>query len=71
MGAILTSVQTNTMLRSRLINSIQNMLRVQNSEPTFEYTFLNRYSEQQLQQMMSGWQQNQPQLFNTHGIYVL
>ena len=59
------------MLRSRLINSIQNMLRVQNSEPTFEYTFLNRYSEHQLQQMMSGWQQNQPTLFNTHGIYVL
>lgn len=59
------------MFRQRLIQSIQQMLRVQNSQPTFNYTFLGRYSEQQLQQMMTGWQQNQPELFNTHGIYVL
>jgi hypothetical protein len=59
------------MLRSRLIQSIQQMLRIQNNKPEFEYTFLQRYSQQQLQQMMTGWQQNQPTLFNTHGIYVL
>ncbi len=59
------------MLRSRLIQSIQQMLRIQNNKPEFEYSFLQRYSQQQLQQMMAGWQQNQPTLFNTHGIYVL
>jgi guanylate kinase len=55
----------------RLINSIQNMLRIQNNMPEFNYTFLQRYSQQQLQQMMTGWQQNQPELFNTQGIYIL
>lgn len=39
--------------------------------PEFNYTFLQRYSQQQLQQMMTGWQQNQPELFNTQGIYIL
>lgn len=59
------------MQRIRLINSIQNMMRIQNNRPEFNYTFLQNYSQQQLQQMMTGWQQNQPALFNTHGIYVL
>jgi guanylate kinase len=59
------------MQRLRLINSIQNMLRIQNNMPEFNYTFLQRYSQQQLQQMMTGWQQNQPELFNTQGIYIL
>ena len=59
------------MQRIRLINSIQKMMRIQNNRPAFNYTFLEDYSQQQLQQMMTGWQQNQPALFNTHGIYVL
>jgi hypothetical protein len=59
------------MQRIRLINSIQNMMRIQNNCPEFNYTFLQRYSQQQLQQMMAGWQQNQPALFNTHGLYIL
>jgi hypothetical protein len=59
------------MQRLRLINSIQNMLRIQNNMPEFNYTFLHSYSQQQLQRMMTGWQQNQPELFNTQGIYIL
>jgi hypothetical protein len=47
------------------------MMRIQNNCPEFNYTFLQDYSQQQLQQMMAGWQQNQPTLFNTHGLYIL
>jgi hypothetical protein len=32
---------------------------------------VNRYSNQQLQQMLNGWQQNRPQLFAAQGYYVL
>ena len=59
------------MQRLRLINSIQKMMRIQNNMPGFNYTFLHTYSHQQLQKMMTGWQQNQPELFNTQGIYIL
>ena len=59
------------MQRIRLINSIQKMMRIQNNCPEFNYTFLQRYSKQQLQEMMTGWQQKQPELFNTNGLYIM
>ena len=71
MGAILTSVETNNVNRIKAIQTIVNFLRIVNTQPTAEYLWVNRYSDQQLQQMLVGWQQNQPQLFATQGYYIL
>ncbi len=59
------------MNRSKAIQTIINFLRVDNNCSTAEYTWVNRYSNQQLQQMLNGWQQNRPQLFAAQGYYVL
>ena len=71
MGAILTSVETNNVNRLKAIQTIVNFLRIVNTQPTAEYLWVNNYSDQQLQQMLVGWQQNQPRLFAAQGYYVL
>ena len=59
------------MNRLKLIQTIVNLLRLHNNCLHHDYIFVHRYSNQQLQQMLVGWQQNQPKLFNTHGLYIL
>ena len=57
----------NTM---KLRSSITCMLQLQNNS-TNRYNWLSRYTLAELRAMMTGWQVNQPDLFNKHGIYTM
>jgi len=57
--------------RTKAIATIQKMLRIQNNCPAHVYTFLYEKENTQLQQMLNGWQQNQPEMFARHGYYVM
>ena len=57
-------------LTTRIRASITKMLQVQN-DTTNQYIWLSEYTPDQLRKMMTGWQVNQPALFNKHGIYVM
>ena len=50
--------------------SIRTMLQVQNNSCN-SYPWLSRYTLAELRAMMTGWQINQPDLFNKHGIYTM
>lgn len=59
------------MNRTKAIETIINLLRIDNNRPRGDYAWVARYSDKELQQMLSGWQRNHPHLFARHGYYVL
>ena len=58
------------MNRTKAIQTITNLLRILNRSNS-EYHWVNEYSNAELQQMLNGWQTNQPELFYRHGYYVM
>jgi hypothetical protein len=59
------------MTRTKAIATIQKLLGMHNDAPAHVYTWVHRYDDAQLQQMLNGWQNNQPEMFARHGYYVM
>ena len=59
------------MTRTKAIATIQKFLGLHNDAPANVYTWVHRYDDAQLQQMLNGWQTNQPEMFAQHGYYVM
>lgn len=57
--------------RTKAIATIQKLLGLHNDVPADVYLWVHRYDNTQLQQMLNGWQQNQPAMFARHGYYVM
>jgi macrodomain Ter protein organizer (MatP/YcbG family) len=62
---------TRPMTRTKAIATIQKLLGLHNNAPANVYTWVHRYDDAQLQQMLNGWQTNQPEMFAQHGYYVM
>ena len=59
------------MTRTKAVRTIQTLLSLQNGHPATAYSWVNRYSDRQLLEMLAGWQRNEPALFAQHGYYVM
>jgi hypothetical protein len=59
------------MTRTKSIATIQKLLGLHNDAPANVYQWVHRYDDAQLQQMLNGWQTNQPEMFAQHGYYVM
>lgn len=58
-------------LHDRLLLSIATMLGAENGYAPESYTWLQRYSTEELRDMMAARQVNTPELFAEHGLYVM
>ena len=78
-GGVRPYISTNeinqmTYLNARLLRSITEMLGDQNGCAPESYTWVwerwGKASTPELVKMQAGWQENQPELFRAHGVYV-
>ena len=66
-----TEAKDYPMTRTKAIATIQKLLGMHNNAPANTYQWVHRYDNAQLQQMLNGWQTNQPEMFARHGYYVM